>query len=359
MKTKGKHRPVAKKHTENNQISEQYSYQGSYAIPTHFILISYNELHYEETESDNIGKITDKLNDRSMQHWLIVKGLTDTAAVSTCGSLFGLTQLEIQDVLNHQHPVKIEPLESHLLVVFNSCFNEADMPLSFDHITICMKEKLIVTFQESDFQFFSNVKEALQYNRARIRKQKGDYLLSVLMNNLINNYIQYLKNMEIELGEIEDTLLEKEENEEIRELIQNKRRECVQIKQHIVALQQDFGTLFYETHSYLSAQTRPVYNDIKDHLKYAAQLLESCREMLSTLADMYIANNDLRMNSIMQRLTVVATIFIPLTFLAGVWGMNFQQIPELQWKYGYLAAWGVFIVTGVFLWWFFVRRRWF
>lgn len=123
-------------------------------------------------------------------------------------------------------------------------------------------------------------------------------------------------------------------------------------------LREQFQRLLRSDSGLVRKASRPFFNDVSDHLQNAVQLVEGCRETLSSLMDLYISNNDLRMNDIMKRLTIVSTIFIPLTFLVGVWGMNFERMPELHWRYGYAAAWGVMLVVGVAAYFIFRAKRW-
>ena len=125
------------------------------------------------------------------------------------------------------------------------------------------------------------------------------------------------------------------------------RRNYRLIKKSIFPLKEQINKLFHAENKLLHKANRPFFNDVNDHLQFVLQTLEGCRDMLSALVDLYLSNNDQRMNGIMKQLTIVSTIFIPLTFLAGIWGMNFQWMPELSWRYGYFFAWGLMIVAAV------------
>ncbi len=124
-------------------------------------------------------------------------------------------------------------------------------------------------------------------------------------------------------------------------------------------LKDQYSRLLLSDNELLTKNNRVFFNDVNDHLQFVLQTIEICRETLSSLVDLYISNNDLRMNDIMKRLTVVSTIFIPLTFLVGVWGMNFKMMPELDWKYGYLTAWIIMIIVGWIGYWFFKKKKWY
>lgn len=358
IRHKKEHTSTRKRRMENNQIAEQYQYSGMHSeITTQFLLISYDKESMTELQSDSYAEILLAMQPSKI-NWLIVKGLTNTEAISHICQNVGLGRLEIQDILNPNHPAKIETSPNHILIVLNECYQEEDA-LKQEHFTLLMKKDLLITFQETELHLYKNVKEAINENKTQIREKNSDYLLSVLLNNTIGNYITLLLQLEDTLGELEDTLLEQTEGKDIRTQIQKTRKEYRMIKQTVGILNEEYSQLFIPDNTLIGSQAKSAYSDVKDHLKYAIQLLESCRETLSSLSDLYVSNNDLRMNRIMQRLTVVATIFIPLTFLAGVWGMNFKVMPELNWSYGYPLAWIIMIITGLFLWLFFARRKWF
>lgn len=141
------------------------------------------------------------------------------------------------------------------------------------------------------------------------------------------------------------------------QLIQERRKESITIRKNAQPLKEQFIKLS-KNPALISAELLPLFNDIYDQILFTLQTTESCREIISSLVDLYISNNDLRMNAIMKRLTVVSTIFIPLTFLAGVWGMNFQFMPELGWKYGYLFAWLLMLLAGLISWLYLRRKDW-
>ena len=132
-----------------------------------------------------------------------------------------------------------------------------------------------------------------------------------------------------------------------------------QICHNCDCFKEQMSKLFHADNVLLHKANRPFFNDVNDHLQFVLQTLDGCRDMISALVDLYLSNNDQRMNNIMKQLTIVSTIFIPLTFLAGIWGMNFEWMPELGWKYGYLMAWGLMLVTGIGVYLFFKRKKWY
>ena len=143
------------------------------------------------------------------------------------------------------------------------------------------------------------------------------------------------------------------------QLIQQRRKEYMVIRKNSQPLKEQFVKLLRTENGIISADILPIYNDLSDQLQFIIQTTESCREIISSLVDLYISNNDLRMNAIMKRLTIVSTIFIPLTFLAGIWGMNFKMMPELDWQYGYGIAWSLMLLTAISTWLHMRKKDWF
>ena len=160
------------------------------------------------------------------------------------------------------------------------------------------------------------------------------------------------------LEDLEEELLTVSEGNDIGIQIQSLRRQYMLMKKSILPLKEQYIKLLRGESSLMHKVNRAFFNDVNDHLQFVLQTIEICRETLSSLVDLYISNNDLRMNDIMKRLTIVSTIFIPLTFLVGVWGMNFKFMPELDWKYGYWFAWLLMVVIGMIVYAFFRKKKW-
>ena len=194
----------------------------------------------------------------------------------------------------------------------------------------------------------------------KIRNRQTDFLLSVILNSVMTSFMSIISDLEDELEDMEGRLLSSNPAEMPGiEEIQQYRRIFRLIKKRILPLKEHIKKLLHSANTLLHKSNRPFFNDVNDHLQFVLQTLEGCRDMISALVDLYLSNNDQRMNGIMKHLTIVSTIFIPLTFLAGIWGMNFSWMPELNWKYGYLFAWILMLVTGTAVYLLFRRKKWY
>ena len=193
-----------------------------------------------------------------------------------------------------------------------------------------------------------------------IRKKGSGLLLAFLLNTIIANLVEAASKVEEMLEDIEETLLDiKNDQGNMGQLIQQHRKEYMIIRKNSQPLKEQFAKLLRTENGLISPDILPIYNDLSDQLLFVIQTTESCREIISSLVDLYISNNDLRMNAIMKRLTIVSTLFIPLTFLAGIWGMNFKIMPELDWRYGYGIAWSLMLLTAIVTWLYMRKKDWF
>lgn len=343
---------------KNNLLSDQLIYNGASTTPTHLHLHRYNESEMEVFSGDTFEQIRGEIHKDSIT-WLQVHGLQNTAIIREIGEHFGINFLVMQDILNAHHPTKIEEYDSHIVLIMKLFQPDKDGQLLKQQICIIQGENFVLSFIENDTSFFNDVTTAIENDVFKIRSRQSDYLLSVLLNNVMGNYRNTITDIEESLEEMESSLLSITSTTNIGAKIQNYRRQYMRIKRSVYPLKEQYSKLLRSESVLLHPSNRVFFNDVNDHLQFVLQTIDICREILSSLVDLYISNNDLRMNDIMKRLTVVSTIFIPLTFLVGVWGMNFKTMPELQWEHGYFFAWIIMIVTAILGYWFFKKKKWY
>ncbi len=345
---------------KNNLLSERLVYNGESHTPTHFHLCSYGPKACEETHADDFAELVPKLQPGQV-HWLQVHGLKDTETVREVCSHFQIDFLTMQDVLNVGHPSKIEECETYNVVIskLSSLPEVAGDDIHQIHICLLQGKDFVLTFMEEENHFFQDVEQAIRGNILKVRERHSDFLLSVLLNSLVGNFVSVVSRIDDLLEELETSLFENDRDRDIGIQIRLLRKQYLLMKQTVYPLKDQYAKLFHQNTTLLIQKgNRAFFSDVNDHLLYVVQTIDSCRETLSSLMDLYISNNDLRMNDIMTRLTVVSTIFIPLTFLAGVWGMNFKWMPELDWRYGYLFAWGVMLLLGLVVYIYLKKKKW-
>lgn len=337
---------------KNNFLSEKLTYNGDERTATHVHLVSYNSAGMTVSDNAEIDASALSLDPASVS-WVRVHGLKDTERIRALCAAFGIDFLVVQDILNVDHPSKVEEYERYNFVVAKySCHGE------MAHISLVQGENFVLSFSETETALFDGVQKAITDNVLKIRTRPTDYLLSVMINGLVADYASLASSIDDDMDDLASELIAAVDARDIGAQILSLRRRYMDLKRTVMPLKEQFSRLLRSDSRLIRKGTRPFLNDVNDHLLYVAQSIDSCRETLASLMDLYVSNNDLRMNDIMKRLTVVSTIFIPLTFLVGVWGMNFRNMPELEWKYGYAAAWGVVIVIGVIVYLFFRTKKW-
>ncbi|WP_300724983.1 magnesium/cobalt transporter CorA [uncultured Bacteroides sp.] len=345
--------------TKNNLLSEQLNYNGASRTPTHLHLCCYNANDVSRYKADTIEELDQSLRNDCI-NWLQVHGLQNAASVRQVCERFNIDFLTTQDILNSNHLTKIEEHESYNVVILKLFTRNAEQDYEPQQLCIIEGENFLITFTEQETDIFNDIHSAIDNNVLKIRNRQTDYLLSVILNSSMANFTSILSTMEDELEDMEERFLSPDPDDDPGiDDIQAYRRNYRLIRKNILPLKEQFGKLFRAENNLLHKANRPFFNDVNDHLQFALQTLESCRDMLTALVDLYLSNNDRRMNNIMKQLTMVSTIFIPLTFLAGIWGMNFQHMPELSWKYGYLCAWILMIILAVAVYYYFKHKKWY
>ena len=349
-----------RRHISNRHLSDKYFYAGEHETVTDIRLTQYNESILRNHDVKTGDASFQKHVDANCINWFQVSGLTNSEAITRMVNEFGMHNLDAKDILTPQHVVKIEEYDKHMLIVLNSSYYDANTEIKSEHISILVTENVVITFTESNNPVFESTYKALESNMLNLRKKGSGLLLAFLLNTIIANLVESVSKVEEMLEDIEETLLDiKSDQTNMGPLIQQRRHEYMIIRKNSQPLKEQFAKLLRTENGIISSDMLPVYNDLSDQLLFVIQTTESCREIISSLVDLYISNNDLRMNAIMKRLTVVSTIFIPLTFLVGVWGMNFKIMPELDWSYGYAIAWFVMLITAIATWFYMRRKDWF
>lgn len=344
---------------QNNLLSEQFSYIGASKTPTHLHLCTYNAGKADFYSAKSMDELVPHLDEECI-NWVQVHGLQNAGMVEQVCRYFGIDFLTTQDILNSKHLTKIEEHEAYNVIILKQLVPDGVNSYSPQQFCIIQGKHFVLTFLERETDFLNEIHGAIKNNVLKVRNRQSDFLLSVILNSVMVSFISILSKQEDELEDLEEALLSQEKlvGSSLEE-IQPYRRNVRLIKKSIIPLKEQFNKLFHMDNVLLHEENRPFFSDVNDHLQFVLQTLDGCRDMIVALVDLYLSNNDQRMNNIMKQLTVVSTIFIPLTFLAGIWGMNFQWMPELTWKHGYLFAWILMLVLGLGAYVYFKCKKWY
>ncbi len=293
--------------------------------------------------------------------WLNVDGLGDAKTLESIGTLFHLHPLALEDVLNVEHRPKIESYEDSYFIVVR-------MPLSAgrldtEQVSVFLGRDFVVTFQEHEGDCLDPVRQRLRAGRARIRGGGADYLAYAIIDAVVDAYFPVVESYNDRLEELEREILADPRQESVARLREVK-RDLMTLRRAVWPLREALSTLTREESELVSNNTQIFLRDCYDHVVQLNDLIESQRELSSGLMDLYMSSISNRMNEVMKVLTMIATIFIPLSFIAGLYGMNFDtaspwNLPELGWRYGYPFALTLMIVLAGLLVVFFKRKGWF
>lgn len=290
--------------------------------------------------------------------WVDIRGLHEIDLITEIGGRFGLHGLALEDIANiHQRPKFDQYDEGFLIIIRAFTFTDDDLSLTTEQVSVFCGQHYVLSFQEDARDIFGAVRERIGNDQSRVRRHRADYLCYALIDNIVDNYFVTLDAMAEQIE-----LLEEEINNNpspgTKNRIHSMKRTVIDVRKGIAPLREAIAGMLRAETKFIEASLRPYLQDLYDHVLYSLDMADSYRDILSGLQDLYLAEISFRTNKVMQSLTIVATIFIPLTFLAGVYGMNFDNMPELHWKYSYFVVVGIMASVALLLLFVFKRRGW-
>jgi magnesium transporter len=324
--------------------------------PIKLSLIRYNKVSFEKIQLKEIQEFKE-LKDPKKVNWLVIEGIHKEEIIEQIGSHLSLHPLVMEDIVNIFERIKIEIFEDSIFTILKKLSYNEKNELIEKHINILLFENLVITFLDEKIDIFNPIVDRIKRGKGRIRELGADYLFYSLMDQIIDNHFLVIDSLSNKIEEIEEELV-KYPSEEILFKIQHSKRDIIQMRKNVFPLREIINSIIRGDSKLVKNSTQIYFRDAYDHIIRIIETLESYRDMVSGLLDIYLSSTSNKMNEIMKVLTIIATIFIPLTFIAGVYGMNFQYMPELAWKYGYLAIWLIMIIIAIGLIFYFKRKKW-
>jgi magnesium transporter len=289
--------------------------------------------------------------------WVDVNGIHDADIIGRIGTVFGLHPLLLEDVLNANQRPKLEEHGEHLFLVLRMLLAGADHTVEMEQVSVVLGARYVLTFQERSRDTFDPVRRRLAEPASRLRQQGADFLAYALVDTIVDNYFAVLEGIGDRIEELEDIVVAAPDREALTAIYEVKRT-LAELRRAIWPLRDALGTLARGDSPRVTAPTLPYLRDVADHAIRTLDTIETYRDTAATLIDMYMSSVSNRLNDVMRVLTVIATVFIPLTFIVGIYGMNFAYMPELAWRWGYPGVWAVMVGTVLGLLVFFRRRGW-
>ena len=324
---------------------------------TKITLLAYDELHAQEREVETVDQIL-RLQDEPTVTWINVDGIHQVEMMQQLGDRFALHPLVLEDILNTGQRPKIEDFGDYMYIVVKVFYSQDENgEIAEKQLSLILGPSFVMSFQEREGDVFKPIRERIKTGRGRIRKMGADYLAYALLDSVVDSYFIVLETIGDKTEFLEEELVTSPTTETLQ-AIHELKREMVFLRKSIWPLREVIGGLARGESSLLRESTGIYLRDVYDHTIQVMDTTETLRDILSGMLDIYLSSISNRMNEVMKVLTVIATIFIPLTFLAGVYGMNFQHMPELQWRWGYPVVWLVMLAVAVSMFVYFRRRRW-
>ncbi|MCC8018802.1 MAG: magnesium and cobalt transport protein CorA [Rikenellaceae bacterium] len=345
---------------EYHLFSDRYHYYGPYRQPTKIRVIRYNEQKIEQAEVDTATEDFRHVIKEGYVNWIQVTGLADEETITRMILGFGLHPIDCKAVLTPYHAAKIDDLNHRVIIILRSCSFGKTSSVASEHIAILSKENFVVTFKEKDNRLFAPIENSIANDTMKIRSSGRIMLVAFILNTVFSQTIDAAIRVEEMLEKLDDVLLDARASKiNIGKRIQQCRHANLILQKNTVPLHTEFQNIAQSEVVTSDMALRQIFDELYNQLDYVILSSKNSRELLASMRDMYAASNELRTNAIMKRLTVVATLFIPITFLVGLWGMNFRYMPELDLKYGYPAALIVIFITGICTWAYMRRNDWF
>jgi len=321
-------------------------------------LIDYNGDYLAEKNIQNMDELR-AVKDKPTVSWIHIDGIHDTRVLEQLGAVFGLHPLILEDILNTDQRPKMEDLGDYIFIVLKRFCNICDQnnDITSEQISVILGPNYVISLQEKEEDILNPIRDRLRTGKGRIRKAGADYLAYSIIDIILDSYFSILETLGEKIELEEEALLSNPMGRTLQ-AIQHLKRDMIFLRKSVWPLRETISALERSESPLIQESTGIYLKDIYDHAIQVLDTVETYRDMLSGMIDIYLSSLSNRMNQVMKVLTVIATIFMPMTFLAGVYGMNFKHFPELEWRWGYLVFWIINLVIVVVMLSFFKRKKW-
>lgn len=320
-------------------------------------LFLYNAQEVSERGLESIADFTD-IDPSSHTGWINIDGLNSERMLSAIGERFNLHPLLLEDILNTDHRPKVEEYQDCLFVVTKMlALDEETGGIQMEQICFVLRKGLVISFQETPGDVLDPIRERLRKDLGRVRRCGSDYLLYALLDVIVDEYFVIVEQLGKRIEALERKVVVRPGNEDLL-TIQELRGLLITVNRYVTPMRELSGRLNTIQSELIDKATRRYINDLQDHTVYIAETIGTFREMLLSVENTYHAGQNLRMTQVMKLLTIISTIFIPLTFIVGIYGMNFRHMPELEWHYGYFTVMVVMAMIALAMLAWFRRKRW-
>jgi magnesium transporter len=319
-------------------------------------LISYNREHHKRIDGISAQELCRRMEENQV-NWVNLDGLHNQDVIETIQNHFNLHSLLIDDVLSDQRP-KAEEFDEYLFFTLKMLYKIEGESIDYEQISFVLGKNFLISFQEKEGDLFDGFRDRIRLDQGRVRKKEADYLLYRLIDIIVDNYYNVLDRVGDIIEEMEETVYENPSTQSFNK-IQALKKELIFLRKALYPLRDALSKITKGESEFVHDENLRFFSDVYDHVAHIIDSLDTYKDLTSNLLDIHINAMNNKLNEVMKVLTVISTIFIPLTFIVGVYGMNFDVMPELRWEHGYYVVWGVMFVIVLGMLAFFRHKKWF
>ena len=320
--------------------------------------LQYNNDTLVEKELHNLAESIFQESPDDKVDWYDIRGLHDSLLIQKLGDSFDIHPLILEDIADVNQRPKFEEYEGGNFISVRALhFNRETKKISTEQVTLYFKKGFLVTFQETESDLFDFVRQRIRTGKGKVRRRGADYLAYAIIDVIVDNYFLIMEEIETVITEIESRIV-LEDDENLKGEIHRLKKELLVLRKSIAPLREAINRFARTDSPYVEESSIIFIRDLYDHTIQVMDMVETYRDMLNGLHDLFLTEVSFKMNKVMQLLTIISTIFIPLGFLAGIYGMNFTYMPELQYRYGYFVLLGFMVLLFLSLLYYFKRKKW-
>jgi len=321
-------------------------------------ILDYDEAQFQEREAKSTKECF-PFKEKPTVTWINVEGLHQVEVLERLGGCYGLHPLVLEDILNTDQRPKMEDYGEYIYVVLKMLnYDDKSGQIEAEQISLILGQNFVLSFQEGkEGDVFGLLRERLRGGKGRIRKMGADYLAYSLIDSVVDHYFIILERLGERVEFLEEELVTEPTTKTLQE-IYNLKREMIFLRKAIWPLREVISGLERGESSLIQQNTQIYFRDVYDHTIQVIDTIETFRDTVSGMLDIYLSSVSNRLNAVMKVLTIIATIFMPLTFLAGIYGMNFKNMPELEWRWGYPLVWMIMMAIGILMLIYFRKKKW-
>lgn len=321
-------------------------------------IFQYNETDARQLRDVGCKDFTQYISEQYVT-WINIDGSYDYDLVRTIGDQFGLHPLTQEDIMNTDHRPKVEYFDTYVHFTLKMLsFDNEKKCINSEQISFVLGKNYVISFQEMPGDIFDPIRDRLHNNKGRVRRRKSDYLVYALIDVIVDNYFIITDALQLEIEVLEQRIIEGGEKEELEMLLKLK-KDMVFLRKSVIPVREAISALNKSDSDLIEKSTKQFLRDVYDHTIHISESIENHREMLQSLLDIYLTGLSNKLNNVMKTLTVISTVFIPLTFIAGLWGMNFDKIPLAKDPNGFWITTGIMIALAIVMIIFLKRKKWF